>query len=63
MQRSAFGDALTWLEIHGDAPDMLPYWREHGAVAEPGAGEPGPRRRRRRRPRRRSGFPSDKAPE
>jgi poly(A) polymerase len=63
MQRSAFGDALTWLEIHGDAPDMLPYWREHVAVAEPGAGEPGPRRRRRRRPRRRSGFPSSKAPE
>jgi poly(A) polymerase len=62
-QRSAFGDALTWLEIHGDAPDMLPYWREHAAVAEPAAGEPGPRRRRRRRPRRRPGFPSPKAPE
>lgn len=61
--RSAFGDALTWLEIHGDAPDMLPYWREHAAVAEPGAAEAGPRRRRRRRGRRRPGFPSPKAPE
>ncbi len=62
-QRSAFGDALTWIEIHGDAPDILAFWREHAAVAEPGAGEAGPRRRRRRRGRRRPGFPSPKAPE
>ncbi len=62
MQRSAFGDALTWLEIHGDAPDKLAYWREHGAPAEADPGDP-PARRRRRRGRRRPGFPSRKAPE
>ena len=63
MQRSAFADALTWLEIPGDAPERLDYWREHGAAAEPDAGEPLARRRRRRRGRRRPGFPSRKPPE
>jgi poly(A) polymerase len=63
MQRSAFADALTWLEIHGDAPDKLAFWREHGAAPQPDAAEPGPRRRRRRRGRRYPGFPSRKAPE
>jgi poly(A) polymerase len=64
MQRSAFADALTWLEVHGDAPDMLEYWRGHGTAPAPEgeAGEPAPRRRR-RRGRRRTGFPSRKAPE
>jgi len=63
MQRSAFADSLAWLEIHGDAPDTLAFWREHGAAAELGVSTPGPRRRRRRRGRRRPGFPSRKAPE
>jgi poly(A) polymerase len=65
MQRSSFADALTWLEIHGDAPDKLEYWRGHGAAhaSEAEAGEPRPGRRRRRRGRRRPGFPSSKAPE
>jgi len=65
MQRSAFADALTWLEIHGDAPDKLEFWRNHGAAPVPGGdtGEAPPRRRRRRRGRRRPGFPSSKAPE
>ena len=63
MQRSAFADALTWLEIHGDAPERLEYWRDHGAPAETDAGEPPARRRRRRRGRRRPGFPSRKPPE
>jgi poly(A) polymerase len=62
MQRSAFADALTWLEVHGDAPEQAAYWREHGA-AEPVPGEAQPRRRRRRRGRRRPRFPSRKAPE
>ncbi|MBP1635736.1 MAG: pcnB [Acidobacteria bacterium] len=62
VQRSAFPDALTWLELHGDAPEKLAAWREHGAAALPGSGEPRPRRRR-RRGRRRPGFPSRKAPE
>jgi poly(A) polymerase len=61
MQRSAFADALAWLEIHGDEPDRLLYWREHGAPAGPSVGEP--RSRRRRRGRRRPGFPSRRAPE
>ncbi|MCX6549533.1 MAG: polynucleotide adenylyltransferase PcnB [Acidobacteria bacterium] len=60
MQRSAFIDALTWLEIHGDAPDMLPYW--HSEVPPTDSQEPRPRRRRRRR-RPRAGFPSHKPPE
>jgi poly(A) polymerase len=52
MQRSAFADALTWLEIHGDDPDHLAYWRGlEGAPAE-GAAPQGPRRRRRRGRRR-----------
>jgi poly(A) polymerase len=63
MQRSAFPDALAWLEIHGDAPEKLAYWREHGAAAGTESGEAHPRRRRRRRGRRRPGFPSRKAPE
>jgi poly(A) polymerase len=65
MQRSSFADALTWLEIHGDAPDKLEYWRSHGAAhaSEAEASEPRPGRRRRRRGRRRPGFPSRKAPE
>jgi poly(A) polymerase len=42
MQRSAFADALTWLEIHGDAPDKVAFWREHGAAASPEPGEPPP---------------------
>jgi poly(A) polymerase len=68
MQRSAFPDALTWLAIHGDAPEQLAYWRDQGAGAGPRAGGPdaggaGPRRRRRRRGRRRPGFPSRNTPE
>jgi len=59
--RHVFRDALTWLEIHGDAPDVVAHWREW---AEPGAtprraadeaeGEVPARRRRRRRRRRRA---------
>jgi poly(A) polymerase len=65
-QRSAFADALTWLEIHGDAPDILAFWRGHGGTAAAGeaaaaTGAARPRRRRRRR--RRPGFPSRKPPE
>ena len=41
MQRSAFADALTWLEIHGDAPDMLAVL----ARAKPAPAAPAERRR------------------
>ena len=54
--RGPFREALTWLEIHGQAPDVLEHWRGFVEAAgtfeaeeEPGAP---PRRRRRRRRRR-----------
>jgi len=60
--RTAFADALTWLELHGDAPETLAFWRDAGGVPSE-AGAPQPRHRRRRRRRNRSDFPSRKAPE
>ena len=63
-QRGAFPDAMLWLEMHGQAPDVLAMWRdqavESAPVAEPA---PGRRRRRRRGGRSRRGFPSRRAPE
>lgn len=57
--RGPFQDALTWLDIHGNAPEVLEHWRgfvEAAATFEPPEGEsveaPHPRRRRRRRRRR-----------
>ena len=56
--RGPFQDALTWLDIHGNAPEVLEHWRgflEAASTFEP-EGEPAdaerPRRRRRRRRRR-----------
>jgi poly(A) polymerase len=61
LHRSVFNEALTWLEIHGDRPEVVAHWR--ALQAEPaehphGDGEeappphvPSPRRRRRRRRR------------
>jgi poly(A) polymerase len=62
LHRSMFPEAVTWLEIHGDRPDVVEHWRQLQAQsAQSGphhhtAGAPaGPyqqrRRRRRRRPR------------
>jgi len=59
--RTIFRDALTWLEIHGSAPEIAAHWTtilaERG-VDPPAAGEiesePPPFRRRRRRRRRRA---------
>jgi poly(A) polymerase len=57
MQRGAFGEALTWLEIHGNSPELLAFWREQvGTPAQSPAGQ-GPRRRRRRSGRRRPRKP------
>jgi poly(A) polymerase len=67
LHRSSLPEALTWLEIHGDRPDVVAHWRElqgqrnvhdmhHAQAADSGA--PGPfrrRRRRRRGPRRNPG--------
>ena len=62
MHRGTFKEAMTWLEIHGHAPEVLEHWRgfieasktfegDAGAVdpAADGAVPPGRRRRRRRR--------------
>jgi poly(A) polymerase len=56
--RSAFRDALTWLTVHGDAPDVVAHWKTLDADAPPPAvegpeGAPPPFKRRRRRRRRR----------
>jgi hypothetical protein len=68
MHRGPFEDALTWLEIHGLAPEIVEHWRgfieawraaEVKPPAEAGAEGPplgeAPRRRRRRGGRRRGG--------
>ena len=65
LHRSSLDEALTWLEVHDDRPDVLAHWRElkaerHEHPAPVVAGDEGPgmgfrRRRRRRRPRRAPG--------
>lgn len=55
LGRTAFPDAITWLEIHGSSPEIVDHWRtlaRHGAgpdVASPGFRSTDRRRRRRRR--------------
>jgi tRNA nucleotidyltransferase/poly(A) polymerase len=69
MHRSPFEDALTWFEIHGQAPAVLEHWKgfiealgdeaKHppaDADGPPAGGAAGPRRRRGRRRRGRRGF-------
>ena len=57
MYRGPFQEALTWLDIHGDAPEQVEHWRGFIEAAgtfdatQPEAGPPLPRRRRRRRRR------------
>jgi poly(A) polymerase len=63
LHRSTFQEALTWLEIHGDRPEVIEHWRQLQAQAAPpaphvhagsevvAAGPYQRRRRRRRRPR------------
>jgi hypothetical protein len=63
VHRSLFSEALTWLEIHGEQPDLVGHWKTvlaegpgdvDGGVSSPVGGPvPGLRRRRRRRRRRR----------
>jgi poly(A) polymerase len=57
VHRGPFRDALTWLEIHGQVPEVIEHWRGFMEAAatyegEPEGAEPAPRRRRRRRRRR-----------
>ena len=60
MHRGPFREALTWLEIHGDAPEALEHWRGFieaaGAVGTQADAADAPRRRRRRRRGRRGPF-------
>ena len=57
LQRSTFAEALTWLEIHGERPDVVAHWQfmqsqvpqQAGHAAEQMAAGPFQRRRRRRR--------------
>jgi poly(A) polymerase len=62
LHRSTFAEALTWLEIHGNRPEIVEHWRllQAEATADglpPDAADVAPagpfqrRRRRRRRPR------------
>jgi poly(A) polymerase len=56
MHRHIFNEALTWLDIHGNRPDVVAHWRELQAQPQgqsEAAPEPFvPHRRRRRRRRR-----------
>jgi poly(A) polymerase len=64
LSRGPFAEALTWLEIHGHAPEIVEHWRgfieavgvlpaTDDAVVEAGAPVDALRRKRRRRGRRR----------
>ena len=67
LHRSVIEEALTWLEIHGNRPDVIAHWRDlqterdytHVAVSSTAAEEavPPPARFRRRRRRRRRRVP------
>jgi poly(A) polymerase len=58
LHRHVFHEALTWLEIHGERPDVVQHWRalqmEPRAAGHADAGAFIPLRRRRRRRRRRA---------
>jgi poly(A) polymerase len=61
MFRGPFREALTWLDMHGDAPQVLEHWRGFIEAADAGAphadaADAPPSRRRRRRRRRRGPF-------
>ena len=66
LHRHVFNDALTWLEIHGERPEVLAHWRALQAEPMPGTplpdgnstGGPPPSLLRRRRRRRRRRSPS-----
>ena len=57
LHRHSINDALTWLEIHGDRPEVVAHWRalqsEPQTAEDPAAPYAHPRPRRRRRRRRR----------
>jgi poly(A) polymerase len=67
LHRAVLNEAITWLEIHGNHPDIVAHWRELQAEPQahpPVVGDVGPEvaadapfARRRRRRRRRRGAP------
>jgi poly(A) polymerase len=64
LHRAAFRDALTWLEIHGNAPDAVEHWQavavslaREAPLTEGPPTDEAPEGRRRRRRRRRRGRP------
>src|SRR5579872_1366806 len=66
LHRHVLHDALTWLDVHGERPDLVQHWRSLQADPGPGAAPPegtregadNPPRHRRRRRRRRRHYPS-----
>jgi poly(A) polymerase len=65
LHRAVLDEALTWLEVHGDAPDVVEHWRQLKSqgqapppVEEREREAPIRRRRRRRRRRRTRHAPS-----
>jgi poly(A) polymerase len=62
LHRPAFEEALTWMEIHGDRPDVVAHWRElqlqglHAPAEDHDTAAGFRPRRRRRRRRRRAPF-------
>jgi hypothetical protein len=63
MHRGPFREAITWLEIHGGAPEVVEHWRGFIEAAGAYEGEAQsadhpPRRRRRRRRRRFKSTPT-----
>jgi len=61
LHRSSLDEAITWLEIHGDRPDVVAHWRSLQTQGVPAphqehAADSPFRARRRRRGRRRSPF-------
>ncbi len=65
MHRSAFPGALMWLELHGNAPDIVEGWRAlqtEVAAQSPDAAPPSDALPRRRRRRRRRSFQSGGGP-
>jgi poly(A) polymerase len=69
MHRGPFQEALTWMELHGQAPELVEHWRGFVEAARTFEGEgeaatePAPRRRRRRRRRGRRPQPRADVPE
>ena len=62
MHRSAFADALTWMEIHGQTPELLAHWRSEASIAASSPDEEQPRPRRRRHRRRGRRGPGEREP-